>query len=199
MPESILALSIGYLAGSIPFAYLVARARGIDVRRVGSGNVGATNVLRTSGVVTAVCVMVLDVAKGAGAVQCAARLTPDAVTAPAVAGVAAVVGHIYPVWLKFRGGKGVATAAGVFSVLTPVALAPALALFVLTVWITRFVSLGSLVATVALGPIAAGLGAPFAVVTAALGSGLLIVLRHRSNILRLIAGTERRVGERGVL
>jgi len=199
MPESILAVSIGYLAGSIPFAYLVARARGIDVRRVGSGNVGATNVLRTSGVVTAVCVMVLDVAKGAGAVQCAARLAPDAIAAPAVAGVAAVVGHIYPVWLKFRGGKGVATAAGVFSVLTPVALAPALALFVLTVWITRFVSLGSLVATIALGPIAAGLGAPFAVVVSALGSALLIVLRHRSNIVRLIAGTERRVGERGVL
>jgi glycerol-3-phosphate acyltransferase PlsY len=199
MPASILALSIGYFAGSIPFAYLVARARGIDVRRVGSGNVGATNVLRTSGVVTAVCVMVLDVAKGAGAVQCAARLAPDAIAAPAVAGVAAVIGHIYPVWLKFRGGKGVATAAGVFSVLTPVALAPALALFVLTVWITRFVSLGSLVATIALGPIAAGLGAPFAVVVAALGSALLIVLRHRSNIVRLIAGTERRVGERGVL
>jgi glycerol-3-phosphate acyltransferase PlsY len=199
MPASLLAVSIGYLAGSIPFAFLVARARGIDVRRAGSGNVGATNVLRTSGVVTAVCVMLLDLAKGAGAVQCVARLAPGAIGAPAVAGVAAVVGHIYPVWLKFRGGKGVATAAGVFSVLTPVAMAPAVALFVLTVWLTRFVSLGSLVATVALGPIAASLGAPSAVVFAALASALLIVFRHRSNIMRLMAGTERRVGERGAL
>src|SRR4029077_16696031 len=91
MPDSLLAVSIGYLAGSIPFAFLVARARGIDVRRAGSGNVGATNVLRTSGVVTAVCVMLLDLAKGAGAVQCVARLAPGAVAAPAVAGLAAVV------------------------------------------------------------------------------------------------------------
>ena len=199
MPDSLLAVSIGYLAGSIPFAFLVARARGVDVRRAGSGNVGATNVLRTSGVVTAVCVMLLDMAKGAGAVQCVARLAPGVTAAPAVAGVAAVVGHIYPVWLKFRGGKGVATAAGVFLVLTPVALAPAAALFVLTVWMTRFVSLGSLVATLALGPIAAGLGAPAPPVFAAMASALLIVFRHRSNIARLMAGTERRVGDRGVL
>jgi glycerol-3-phosphate acyltransferase PlsY len=192
-------MSIGYLAGSIPFAFLIARARGIDVRRAGSGNVGATNVLRTSGVVTAVCVMLLDMTKGAGAVLCVARLAPGTIAAPAIAGVAAVVGHIYPVWLKFRGGKGVATAAGVFSVLTPLAMAPALALFVLTVWLTRFVSLGSLVATLALGPIAASLGAPSPIVVAALGSALLIVFRHRSNILRLMAGTERHVGERGAL
>jgi glycerol-3-phosphate acyltransferase PlsY len=199
MPDSLVAVSIGYLAGSIPFAFLVARARGVDVRRAGSGNVGATNVLRTSGVVTAVCVMLLDLAKGAGAVQCVARLAPGTIAAPAVAGVAAVLGHIYPVWLKFRGGKGVATAAGVFSVLTPVALAPAVGLFVLTVWLTRFVSLGSLVATLALGPIAASLGAPAPVVFAALASALLIVFRHRSNIMRLMSGTERRVGERGAL
>ena len=199
MPDSLLAVSIGYFAGSIPFAFLVARLRGVDVRRAGSGNVGATNVLRTSGVVTAVCVMLLDMAKGAAAVQCVARFAPGVVAAPAVAGVAAVVGHIYPVWLKFRGGKGVATAAGVFLVLTPVALAPAAALFVLTVWMTRCVSLGSLVATLALGPIAAGLGAPAPRVFAAMASALLIVFRHRSNIARLMAGTERRVGDRGVL
>lgn len=199
MPDALIAVSVGYLAGSIPFAFLVARARGVDVRHAGSGNVGATNVLRTSGVATAVFVMLLDMAKGAGAVQVVWRLAPGALAAPAVAGLAAVVGHIYPVWLNFRGGKGVATAAGVFSVLTPMAVAPALALFVLTVWVTRFVSLGSLVATIALGPIAAGLGAPSPVVVAALASALLIVIRHRSNIARLMAGTERRVGERGVL
>ena len=103
-------IAVGYLLGSIPFAFLVAPARGIDVRRAGSGNVGATNVLRTSGVVAAVCVMLLDLAKGAGAVH-ASRGWLQARAAPAVAGLAAVVGHIYPVWLRFRGGKGVATAA----------------------------------------------------------------------------------------
>jgi glycerol-3-phosphate acyltransferase PlsY len=140
--------------------------------------------------------MLLDIAKGAGAVQWVSTLTAGA-AAPALAGVAAVVGHIYPVWLRFRGGKGVATAAGAFSVLTPMALAPAAVLFVVTVWLTRFVSLGSLVATIALGPIAASLGAPPVVVLAAVLAAALIVFRHRSNIQRLVAGTERRVGERG--
>jgi glycerol-3-phosphate acyltransferase PlsY len=198
MTATLLAVSIGYLAGSIPFAFLAGRVRGIDVRQIGSGNVGATNVLRTSGVAAAVCVMLLDIAKGAGAVRWVSALGTGG-SAPALAGLAAVVGHIYPVWLRFRGGKGVATAAGAFSVLTPMAMLPAVLLFVITVWLTRFVSLGSLVATVALGPIAASLGAPPSVVLAAVLAAALIVFRHRSNIRRLRAGTERRVGERGVL
>lgn len=194
-----LAVAIGYLAGSIPFAFLAGRLiAGIDIRRSGSGNVGATNVLRTSGVATAVCVMLLDMGKGAGAVFWVERLA-GAGAAPAAAGVAAVVGHIFPVWLRFRGGKGVATAAGVFSVLTPLAMAPVAAIFVLTVWLTRFVSLGSLVATVALGPIALVLGAGAAVVSAAVAAALLILFRHRSNIERLRAGTERRIGQRMAL
>ena len=195
----LLAVSIGYLAGSIPFAFLAGRFfRGIDIRATGSGNVGAANVLRTFGVLSAVCVMLLDAAKGAGAVLCAQRLAlGDA--APAAAGIAAVVGHVYPVWLRFRGGKGVATAAGVFAVLTPLALAPAAALFVITVWATRFVSLGSLVATLALGPIALALGASSAIVAAAGAVALLIVFRHRANIGRLLAGTERRIGQKAAL
>jgi acyl phosphate:glycerol-3-phosphate acyltransferase len=199
MASSLLAASIGYLAGSIPFAFLVSRAQGVDVRRSGSGNVGATNVLRTSGALTAVCVMLLDMAKGAGAVQCVFRLGGSGDAAPAVAAFAAIVGHVYPVWLRFKGGKGVATAAGAFTVLAPAAMAPAVALFLIAVWLTRFVSFGSLVATLALGPIAAGLGAPAPVVIAALAAALLIVFRHRSNIVRLIAGTERRIGERGIV
>jgi glycerol-3-phosphate acyltransferase PlsY len=195
----LLAVAIGYLAGSIPFAFLAGRLiAGIDIRRSGSGNVGATNVLRTSGVATAVCVMLLDMGKGAGAVFWVERLAGVG-AAPAAAGVAAVVGHIFPVWLRFRGGKGVATAAGVFSVLTPLAMAPVAAIFVLTVWLTRFVSLGSLVATVALGPIALVLGAGAAVVSAAVAAALLILFRHRSNIGRLRAGTERRLGQRMAL
>jgi glycerol-3-phosphate acyltransferase PlsY len=195
----LLVVSIGYLAGSIPFAFLAGRYfRGVDIRRIGSGNVGAANVLRSTGALTAVVVMLLDAAKGAGAVFFAQRLAPgDA--APAAAGIAAVVGHVYPIWLRFRGGKGVATAAGAFAVLTPLALAPAAAIFVATVWATRFISLGSIVATLALGPIALALGASGAVVGAAGAVALLIVFRHRTNIGRLLAGTERRIGQKAAL
>src|SRR5688500_12758639 len=118
--EEIAAILIAYLVGSVPFAYLLARVRGIDLRRVGSGNVGATNVLRTSGVRYAVMAMCLDAVKGALAVLVAQRLTAGG-GAPVAAGLASVVGHIYPVWLRFHGGKGVATAAGVFAVLMPFA------------------------------------------------------------------------------
>jgi glycerol-3-phosphate acyltransferase PlsY len=187
---------VGYLFGSIPFALLVSRGvAGVDVRRAGSGNVGSANVLRTSGVATALLVMVLDMAKGAGSVLLADRWSAAAST-PAVAGLAAIVGHVYPVWLRFRGGKGVATACGVFAVLTPWAVLPAFALFVATVWATRFVSLGSLVAALALGPIAYALAAPPASWLAAAGAAILIVFRHRSNVARLRAGTERRIGQR---
>jgi glycerol-3-phosphate acyltransferase PlsY len=187
---------VGYLFGSIPFAVLVSRGlTGVDVRRAGSGNVGSANVLRTSGMAAALLVMVLDMAKGAGSVLLADGWSAAA-SAPAVAGLAAIVGHVYPIWLRFRGGKGVATACGVFAVLTPWALLPAFALFVATVWATRFVSLGSLVAALALGPIAYALAAPPATWLAAAGAAILIVFRHRSNVARLRAGTERRVGQR---
>lgn len=192
----VVAVSLGYLVGSIPFALLVARlATGIDVRRAGSGNVGAANVLRTSGVAMAVCVLVLDMAKGAASVLWVARFTPGE-SGPALAGLAAVVGHVYPVWLRFRGGKGVATAAGVFSVLTPLAIGPAAVVFVLTVWTTRYVSLGSVLATLALGPLAWSTGASSAATLTAAAVGALIVFRHRSNIGRLRDGSERRLGQR---
>ena len=118
------------------------------------------------------------------------------VTLTALAGAAAVVGHIYPVWLRFHGGKGVAVAAGVFAVLTPVATAVAAGLFLVIVWLTRYVSLGSIAATLALPPAAWLTGAPSAVVVAAAGTGALILFRHRGNIRRLRAGTERRMGVR---
>lgn len=192
----VLPVVFGYLLGSIPFAFVLSRRlRGIDIRRAGSGNVGAANVLRTSGVPAAVIVMLLDMAKGAGSVLIAQRwLGGDA--APAAAGFAAVVGHIYPVWLRFRGGKGVATACGAFAVLTPWAIAPVLAVFVFIVWLTRYISLGSIVATVALGPIAYALHAPAPAVAAAIGGAGVIVFRHRSNLQRLWRGTERRIGQR---
>jgi glycerol-3-phosphate acyltransferase PlsY len=189
-------IAIGYLLGSVPFAFLLSRRwRGVDIRRAGSGNVGAANVLRTSGVLTALAVVLLDIGKGAGSVLVAQRLSGiDAV--PAWAGLAAIVGHIYPVWLRFRGGKGVAAACGVFWVLVPAAMVPVLAVFVVTVWITRFVSLGSVAATLALGPIAWALHAPPVIVIVAGGAAGVIVFRHRSNLERLAGGTERRIGQR---
>ena len=192
----ITAIAVGYLFGSVPFAFELSRRwRGIDIRRAGSGNVGAANVLRTSGVLAAVLVMALDACKGAGSVLLMQRwASGDA--APAVAGLAAIIGHIYPVWLRFRGGKGVATAAGVFSILTPWAMLPVVAVFVVTVWLTRFISLGSIAATVVLGPLAYALHAPPWIVLSAAGAAGVIVFRHRANLSRVWSGTERRIGHR---
>src|SRR6185295_13469455 len=135
----------GYLAGSVPFAFLLARRAGIDVRVAGSGNVGAANVLRTAGAWRGVVVMALDVTKGMAAVLIV-HLASGGSALAALTGAAAIVGHIYPVWLRFHGGKGVAVAAGVFSLLSPAATGVAATLFLVTVWITRYVSLGSIAA-----------------------------------------------------
>ena len=186
------AVLLGYLAGSVPFAFLLARRAGIDVRVTGSGNVGAANVLRTTGLGRGIAVMALDVAKGALAVAVAQATTGGA----PLAGTAAVVGHIYPVWLRFHGGKGVAVAAGVFAVLAPVATGVAAGLFLLIVCATRYVSLGSVAATVVLPPTAWFVGAPGGVVAASAGAAALILFRHRTNLRRLYAGTERRFRER---
>ena len=190
-----LAIVLGYLTGSVPFAYLLARRAGIDVRTAGSGNVGAANVLRTTGPWRGVIVMALDVTKGIAAVGIAYWLSGSAALA-ALTGAAAVVGHIYPVWLRFHGGKGVAVAAGVFSMLSPTATAVAAALFLITVGITRYVSLGSIAASLALPPALWLTGEPRVEVIAAVGTAALIVFRHRSNLRRLRSGTERRMGAR---
>lgn len=187
-----LSILLGYLAGSVPFAFLLARRAGIDVRLAGSGNVGAANVLRTTGMGRAIAVMALDVAKGAAAVAIAYGASAGNGVV-ALTGAAAVVGHIYPVWLRFHGGKGVAVAAGVFAILTPVATAITMLLFLVIVWSTRYVSLGSVAATLALPLVAWLTGASGAVVGAAAGSAGLILFRHRANLRRLRSGTERRL------
>jgi glycerol-3-phosphate acyltransferase PlsY len=192
--EQVLAVTIGYFVGSVPFAFLVSRRRGIDLRRVGSGNIGASNVLRTSGVLMAVLAMCLDAVKGALAVLVAQRVAAEPVT-PVAAGLASIVGHLYPVWLRFRGGKGVATAAGVFSVLTPIAFAVSSVVFVLAVWVTRYISVGSIAAAITLA-IVALTESPWMVATGAVLAALIILHRHRGNLARLVAGTERRVGQR---
>lgn len=184
------AILIGYAIGSFPIGYLLAhRTRGVDLRRVGSGNVGATNVYRASGLRMAIAVMLADAGKGAGAV-----LLSDGGVAGVAAGIAAVVGHIYPVWLGFRGGKGVATASGVFSVLSPVATAIAAAAFAITVAQTRLVSLGSIVATVLLPVIVWLTPSLRAVDIGATIVSALILFRHRGNMVRLWTRTERALG-----
>ena len=193
--EDIIAVTFGYLAGSVPFALLLARRRGVDLRRTGSGNVGAANVLRTSGVPHAVVAMCLDAAKGAVAVLVAQRLSGGPAT-PVAVGLAAVIGHIYPVWIGFRGGKGVATAAGAFVVLAPIPVAIAGGVFALATWGTRYISVGSMTAAVALAVTAAIADLPPAVAVGATVAAVIIVHRHRGNLARLLAGTERRVGER---
>jgi glycerol-3-phosphate acyltransferase PlsY len=192
----VLAVLCAYLIGSIPFALLLARRfGGHDLHRIGSGNIGAANVLRASGVRAGVVVAALDIMKGAAGVLVAARMT-SMENAGAIAGFAAVVGHIYPVWLRFRGGKGVATACGVFSVLAPLAIPAALLAFVATIWSTKYISLGSVAASLVLPPMAWATGAPEAVVLAACALATLIIFRHRSNLVRVRVGTERRVGAR---
>jgi glycerol-3-phosphate acyltransferase PlsY len=194
MPLTLL-IVIAYLIGSVPFALILARRLGTaDLRRIGSGNLGAANVLRTSGVRAGITVMLLDVAKGAGSVMLAQRFDAGAVTA--AAGLAAIVGHVFPIWLRFRGGKGVATACGVFSVLTPLAIGPTLAVFLGAVWISRYVSVGSILASVALPPIAYATGSPAPVLGAAVAASTLILIRHRTNLARVLAGTEQRIGLR---
>jgi glycerol-3-phosphate acyltransferase PlsY len=193
--EEILAVTLAYFVGSIPFAFLLSRRSGIDLRRVGSGNVGASNVLRTSGVRTAVIAMLLDAAKGALAVLVAQPFAVGPAT-PVAAGLASIVGHIYPVWLRFRGGKGVATAAGVFAVLTPSALGIAAGVFLVAVWVTRYISVGSMTAAATLALVAALGDAPVIVAAGAALAALVILHRHRANVRRLLAGTERRIGQR---
>jgi len=194
----VLAIVAAYLLGSLPFSFLVARAFGVaDVRRVGSGNVGATNVLRSAGKAAGALALLLDAAKGAAASGLALWLAPEPATVPALAAIAAVLGHMYPVWLRFQGGKGVATGLGAFAPLAPQAALGATALFLVTLVGTRYVSLSSIVAAVSLAVLAWVFGAPIPVAGLATLTAALVVLRHRSNLRRLWAGSERRAGASG--
>lgn len=191
--NSVESILIGYGIGSLPLGYLVAsRLKGIDLRRVGSGNVGAANVYRTAGLALALIVVLVDVAKGASSVLFAARLTTGGAE-PVAAGVAAIIGHVYPVWLRFHGGKGVATACGVFWMLAPLATAVSATLFVITVWLTRYVSLGSVIATAALPPLAWLTDDSVPVIAGSVVAAAIVIQRHRVNLARLQNGTERRL------
>ncbi|HYG61360.1 MAG TPA: glycerol-3-phosphate 1-O-acyltransferase PlsY [Thermoanaerobaculia bacterium] len=195
-------IAAAYLVGSIPWSYLIVRLRqGMDIRAVGSGNVGATNVLRTAGKGAGIVALLLDAGKGVAVV-----LVTRALDAPAyvvcVSAVAVVLGHVFPVFLRFRGGKGVATAAGALGALAPVVLALSLLGFVVIVLWKRYVSLGSILAA-ALFPVFAWIGSRLGwvrhegawVVLSSAAIAAVVLARHASNLRRLLKGTERRLGE----
>jgi glycerol-3-phosphate acyltransferase PlsY len=210
---------IAYLLGSIPFGYLIVRiSQGTDVRETGSGGTGATNVSRRAGKMAGVLTLVLDALKGTAAVVIAkvflglpvlglaTRFPSHDVNAfenadwwVAAAAIAVIVGHIFPVWLRFRGGKGVATGVGVFLILAPIAVALAAVIFALVVWRTRYVSLGSILAAVAIPlfvVVQHGFIRPMEslgpMISAAIAGAALIVFAHRENIRRLMNGNENR-------
>ena len=193
MTLAVAVVVVSYLLGSIPFSYLVARRGGVDVRRVGSGNVGATNVLRSVGKGAALAAFALDFLKGLAASGLARYLAPDA-PLPAVAAVTAVLGHMYPVWLRFRGGKGVATGAGAFLPLAPLPTGAALGAFALVLAATRYASVASMAGTITLAGLCFVLGYPESVSRGAAAASLLILWKHRRNLERLTKGTESRVG-----
>ncbi|HEX6142398.1 MAG TPA: glycerol-3-phosphate 1-O-acyltransferase PlsY [Geminicoccaceae bacterium] len=182
---------VGYLIGAIPFGLLLTRvAKAGDLRLIGSGNIGATNVLRTGRKGLALATLLLDIAKGALPTWLAFRyLGPDLAV---LVGLGAVLGHCFPLWLKFRGGKGVATAAGVLLALTPLIMLLVLALFLVVVWLTRFVSLGSILAALA-APLLAWLFELYQIRDLYVLIGLVVVLKHHANIRRLAAGRENKV------
>jgi glycerol-3-phosphate acyltransferase PlsY len=194
-----------YFLGSIPTGYLVARAKGIDIRTTGSGNIGATNAMRVLGKPAGIFVLLMDALKGYAAV---AWLCPsvmklfnlpvaDAETLRIVAGIAAVLGHNFTCWLKFKGGKGIATSGGAYLALAPLAVGVAVAAFVLAVLLTRYVSIGSIASAIALPAAVWCLQTDnlfLGIVTTVLGA--MAIYKHKSNIKRLMAGTESRLGKR---
>jgi glycerol-3-phosphate acyltransferase PlsY len=214
-----------YLLGSIPTGFLVAKAKGIDIRTAGSGNIGATNAMRVLGKPAGIFVLLMDATKGCIACYLGAFIyifillhygnriqtnadaefisklinqqNQDIQRFMLIAGIFAVLGHNYTCWLKFKGGKGIATTAGVYLALAPVALGIAFAVFILTILVTRYVSVGSIVAAIAL-PTAVWIMTPhnlfLGIVTTALGA--LAIYKHKSNIQRLMAGTESRLGKK---
>jgi glycerol-3-phosphate acyltransferase PlsY len=187
---------LSYLLGSIPFGLLLGKLFGSrDVRKAGSGNIGATNVARVAGPLAGILTLLLDAAKGALAVLLAARLSDQSAAWMMIAGLCALVGHCFPIWLGFRGGKGVATAAGIFLVLCPPAFLGAVVLFFLVVLYWRFVSLGSISAAAAMPLLiyffwAPHHAPPYSVTFGSLAAALLIVYKHDTNIQRLVQGDE---------
>jgi acyl phosphate:glycerol-3-phosphate acyltransferase len=195
-----------YLLGSIPTGYLVARARGVDIRSVGSGNIGATNVFRILGTTAGILVLLADAAKGWLAVWFVAKVFAgwEHVAADSTAllwfklgaGVAAILGHNYTCWLRFKGGKGIATSAGVLVGLVPLALLVVLGVWIVVFALSRYVSLASICAAAALPFVTWLLGGSYTLVGVLAALAALAIYKHKSNIKRLLNGTENRIGRK---
>ncbi|HZR20480.1 MAG TPA: glycerol-3-phosphate 1-O-acyltransferase PlsY [Verrucomicrobiae bacterium] len=208
MPVSgyILTVLLAYLLGSIPTGFLVGKARGIDIRTLGSGNIGATNVLRYLGTVAGVMVLLADALKGFLAVAGLTRLiwhvfgtTPDPLNREwleIAAGLGAIVGHNFTCWLRFKGGKGIATSAGVLVALVPYALLIILGVWIIVLALTRYVSLASICASFTL-PFAVWItGGSFTMIAITAAMTALAIYKHKSNMQRLFKGTETRLGQK---
>ncbi len=201
MPPLLPLLFCAYLLGSVPFGLLISRARGVDIRKVGSGNIGATNVFRMVGKPWGLLCFLLDFLKGLSAALLLPRLLGVEldvhVNAPLLAGALAIVGHNWPVWLGFKGGKGIATSAGVLAAVAPYALLCGLGVWVLTMALSRYVSLSSILAALAVAVAGWGFyGDNLWVAGVLTALGAVAVIRHRSNIQRLMKGEEHRFGKR---
>lgn len=189
-------VAFAYLVGSLPTAYLLVRLMtGEDVRRKGSGNVGGTNALRTAGWKAGVAVTIIDIAKGALPVWLMTRFNPESEWV-AAAMLAAVLGHCYPVWLKFRGGKGVATGFGAFVVIAPLSALAALALWFVVLVISRWVALASMIASACFPLLLKLIASPDVVTLVAVSAAaVLIIFRHSSNIRKMLSGEEVKIGD----
>jgi glycerol-3-phosphate acyltransferase PlsY len=198
----LLSISIAYLLGSIPFGYLLVKIfRKQDIRATGSGNIGATNVARSGAKGLGIATLLLDCGKAFLAVKIAQHLAPGNYDLAVVAAVAAILGHVFPVWLSFRGGKGVASALGVFLALTPAAAACTFAVFLVVVIFTRYVSLASIVGSATFPLFGLYFVHPHTsiVIDGFFFIPLLIIVKHRENIRRLVNGSESRFGKKKVV
>jgi glycerol-3-phosphate acyltransferase PlsY len=190
----VLCLLLGYVLGAIPFGLLLTRAAGLgDVREIGSGNIGATNVLRTGSKRLAAATLILDAAKGAGAVLIARAIWADLPQAEGLAAIGAFLGHLYPVWLGFKGGKGVATLIGIVLALNWPSGLVMMGVWVLTFILTRYSSVGGMAAAIA-APVSAFFFGRIDLTILLIGFALLVLWKHRANIVRLVRGEEPKVG-----
>lgn len=202
MLNALLAVISAYIIGSMPTSYIVARSKGIDIRKKGSGNVGATNVMRVIGKGPAVFVLAVDILKGAIAVTVLAQFFYDRGTPfdinmlKSILGLSVISGHVWSVFLGFKGGKGVATSIGVMALLLPKATIAGLIVFLLATWKSKYVSVGSLMLCLTIPPVAAFMGKPLEYIVLSITVCIIVSYRHKSNIKRLFTGNEAKISEK---
>lgn len=189
----ILPIIIGYLIGAIPFGFIAGKLKGFDLRKVGSGNIGATNIYRTLGTLPAILVFILDLLKGALAVYAARVIIPDSPAVIVISGIAAVIGHMYPVYIGFKGGKGSATSLGVLLGIAPDLFAVAMIYTAVAIAVTRYVSVTSITGVILLSVLMFAFNKPVEYSIATVIVAILVIYKHIPNIKRLLSGTEPKI------